>query len=178
LSLASLILGLAVLAAPEARSALGLTGPTAADRGVGEQRGPLVAPAHIPALTSDDQARASAMTMSDGRVQAVLVGQQPAVDGSGPWQTFGDRMIGAVVEVSLPAATTLHGTWPLVDYDETEQASPPYSVTPVAGTATGLQHILVFVDLTRQGVIGFEPGPEATFTPDAPVARQPRGPED
>lgn len=73
------------------------------------------------------------------------------------WTNREGVLLGGVVVLRLPHPVTMSGTWLDLDYDCSEQTSPPYGRVPYKAKYSSVTTITLFVDLQRKQVAGIRP---------------------
>lgn len=118
-----------------------------------------------PTLTTQQEQTAISLAESDPRVVSLLAGRPHSASATA-WMTVAQpaNLIGGLVTLSWDDPATLTTDWPAIDYDETEQTSPPYTEGTISYTGTGAESLDILVDLTRNAVVSIEPGVEAERT--------------
>ncbi|CCF86254.1 hypothetical protein [Nitrolancea hollandica] len=121
---------------------------------------------NIPELTEDERSEATALAINNPFVAQILADRECSVSSVGVWHTSRElQKIGAVVIISLAQPATLELDWPTIDFDRTELTTPPYQQRTEHYLATGVQRLVVMVDLRRGEVVSVGPGPEAGTPP-------------
>lgn len=121
---------------------------------------------NIPELTEDERSEAVALATNNPFVAQILADREYSVSTVGVWHTSGDlQKIGAGVIISLAQPATLELDWPTIDFDRTELTTPPYQQRTEHYLATGVQRLVIMVDLQRGQVVSVGPGPEAGTPP-------------
>jgi hypothetical protein len=170
------VLGVAVLISPAARSTL-TQGASPGDPGI-DGHGPLVPPAHIPDLTAGDRGAVERVVEGDAQLHKLLAGHGYRITDMGVWTTTDAEKLGAIVQLSLAEPARLRGNWPQMDYNDSQSASTPYTVTTLPLEASNVQQLMVLVDLKRNDVVSIQAAPGSTVTPTGPVPKQPRQADD
>jgi hypothetical protein len=119
----------------------------------------------LPSLSPTQEAEARALAEANpairaltkaGRISTLVV----------PWTTAdGSRLLGAGIDITWEQPVAVAAArWPLLFYDETEQASPPYQSTTGEISATDVTGVHVSIDLEGHRVLGLNPMPGAVVT--------------
>lgn len=120
----------------------------------------------IPELTEDERSEAIALATNNPVVAQILADREYSVSSVGVWHTSRElQKIGAGVIISLAQPATLDLDWPTIDYDSAELTAPPYQQRTEHYLATGVERLVVMVDLQRGEVVSVAPGPEAGTPP-------------
>ncbi len=121
---------------------------------------------NIPELTEDERSEAVSLATNNPFVAQILADREYSVSSVGVWHTSRElQKIGAGVIISLAQPATLELDWPTIDFDRTELTTPPYQQRTEHYLATGVQRLVVMVDLRRGEVVSVGPGPEAGTPP-------------
>jgi hypothetical protein len=86
--------------------------------------------------------------LSDPNVSTIVV----------PWTTMeSHELLGAGLDVSWTRPVAVKARWPVLFYDETERASPPFQSTTAQVEAANVTGVHVTIDLSHEKVLGVEP---------------------
>ena len=117
----------------------------------------------IPALTDDQVARMKESISGDPILTVMLQGGY-TINDSGPW-VAGDRtFIGAIAEIFLTTPTDYQGRLPMVGFEPAEDGSKEYLSGTLNITATGIESLIILVDIAEEEVVGIEIGESDTLT--------------
>jgi hypothetical protein len=127
----------------------------------------------IPVLTGADKERIRAIALADPRLQEILAGRKYDVSEPFLWHTSRLQLIGGGIVITFLAPFSREGEWPVVSYDRSEAAWPPFQSVAVHFRAEDIETLRVNIDLTRGELVGIDPydaqisdyTPPANFTP-------------
>lgn len=163
-TLAALAVTAAVVAFPTfaARQGISHVTPQVLDEGLPKP--------NIPELTEDERAKALSTATNDSLVAQLLAGREYSIESVGVWHTSrGLQKLGAVIAFSLAQPAEIEIDWPVIEYDQTELATPPYQQGTRHYLAKGVHRLYVLVDLQRGQVVEVMPGPESSTPPRSTI---------
>jgi hypothetical protein len=115
------------------------------------------ATAPLPSLSQEQKDEALTIARAEPAVRALLNNPNVSVTVV-PWTTIETHeLLGAGIDVSWTQPIAVKAHWPVVFYDETERASPPFQATQAQVDATNVTGVHVTVDLSQEKVLGLEP---------------------
>lgn len=109
------------------------------------------------ALTSKQKKTILSVIHTDKTFAKLIKSKKYRVTTTYLWVTRGGSFLGGVVSVRLKTVGAMHGTWLYLDYDCTEQSTPPYGRVPYTAKYGNVSAVTLFVDVVRKRVAGIQP---------------------
>jgi len=115
----------------------------------------------LPTLTTAERKSIVTTALKDRSLLGLLRKRRYNVRGVQAWTTSTGTVLGGVAIIPFPRALTLAGTWLGMDYDCTEQSSPPYRRFTYTAERRNVTMLLAFVNLRGKQVAAIETNPNS-----------------
>jgi hypothetical protein len=108
-------------------------------------------------LTKKQQQNAVKILGKDKTFKRLINKKSYKVSSIGIWLTKSGTLLGGTITLRLKKRATINGTWLYLDYDCSEQTSPPYRAVPFQAKYKNIIYMTAAVDLTRKKVVSIMP---------------------